>query len=117
MNKANAAPEAPCEIRLGQVGLAQLRLRTTDPDAIHHELAARIAAAPQLFERTAVCLDLSTLEHEPAASELRTVIGAVRRAGFFPVGLVQGAPIVDGLARELDLPVVAQWRATAKPAL
>ena len=117
MNKASAAQEAPCEIRLGQVGLAQLRLRTTDSHAVYNELAARIAGAPQLFDRTAVCLDIATLEIEPTAAELRGLMAAVRRAGFFPVGLMQGAPLADTLARELELPLVTQWRAAPKPAL
>jgi septum site-determining protein MinC len=117
MNKANAAQETPCEIRLGQVGLAQLRLHTTNPDAVRDELVARIAAAPQLFERTALCLDLSTLEYEPSVDELRLLSDAVRSAGFLPVGLTQGAPAVDTLARALDLPVLAHWRASTKPAL
>jgi len=117
MNKATAAQDAPCEIRVGQVGLAQLRLRTIDPEAIRNELARRVATAPQFFERTAVCVDLSTLDADPEASELRSVFSAVREAGFHPVGLVQGADSVDTLARELDVPVLAQWRAPAKPAL
>jgi septum site-determining protein MinC len=117
MNRASAAQEAPCEIRLGQVGLAQLRLRSLDPDLVHAELAARAATAPQLFERTAVCLDLSTLDVAPAAAELRALLTAIRRAGFLPVGLMQGASAADLLARELDLPLIAQWRAAPKPAL
>lgn len=117
MNKANAAQEAPCEIRLGQVGLAQLRLRTTDPDAVGAELTARIAAAPQLFERTALCIDLSTLDAAPAAAELRELFDAIRSAGFFPVGLAQSVAVADSLARELDVPLLVQWRAAPKPAL
>ncbi len=117
MSKATAAQEAPCEIRFGQVGLAQLRLRSTNAEAVRAELSARLAAAPQLFERTAVCVDLSTLETAPGGAELRAVLEAVRTAGFFPIALVQGAPVVDALARELDLPVLAQWRTPPKPAL
>ena len=60
---------APLEIRFGQVGLAQVRIRTTDPGAILDELTGRVATAPQFFERTAVCLDLSALEKEPTASK------------------------------------------------
>ncbi|HEX2494770.1 MAG TPA: septum site-determining protein MinC [Steroidobacter sp.] len=117
MNKASVAQEAPCEIRLGQVGLAQLRLHTLDAEAVHSELAARTAAAPQLFERAAVCLDLSRLDALPAADEMRLLFGAIRRAGFFPVGLMQGTAGVDALARELDLPALGQWRGAPKPAL
>lgn len=43
----HAAREPACEIRFGQVGLAQVRIRTTDADVIHADLAARLAAAPQ----------------------------------------------------------------------
>ena len=117
MNKATAAQDAPCEIRVGQVGLAQLRLRSLDPDAIRHELGRRVATAPQFFERTAVCVDLSTLDANPDANQLRSILSAVRDAGFHPVGLVQGSEVVDVLARELDLPVLNQWRAPSKPAL
>lgn len=116
MNKATAAHEAACEIRLGQVGLAQLRLRSVDHHAVYAELAARIASAPQLFERTAVCLDLGTLETPPTSEELRSVMDAVKRAGFFPVGLTQGE-VADALARELDAPLFAPLRAAPKPAL
>src|SRR5262245_40840463 len=106
MNKASAAQDAPCEIRVGQVGLAQLRLRSVDPTAIGDELRARIAAAPQFFERTAVCVDLSALDGEPDPVELRSVLSAARSAGFHPVGLMHGPASIDGLARELDLPVI-----------
>ena len=72
MNKPlHAAREAACQIRFGQVGLAQLRIRTTDTDALLSELTARIAAAPQLFERAAICLARGT--HEQQADAIRAV--------------------------------------------
>ena len=112
MNKAAAATrDTACEIRFGQVGLAQVRLRTIDATAVHDELAARLATAPQMFERTAVCLDLSALEKEPDASDLRAVLEAIRRAGMLPVGLAHGTATVDSLARALELPVLTQFRA------
>jgi septum site-determining protein MinC len=117
MQNSSAAQEAPCEIRVGQVGLTQVRLRTIDPEAIRHELRARVATAPQLFKRTAVCIDLSKLVAEPSADELHAVLYAIRDAGFLPVGLLQGAESVETLALSLDLPVIAQWRAPPKPAL
>jgi septum site-determining protein MinC len=117
MNKASAAQDLPCEIRVGQVGLAQLRLRSLDSSAIAQELQARVATAPQFFERTAVCIDVSQLGEAASASELREILLAIRATGFHPVGLVQAGEGVDALARELDLPVIAQWRAPAKPAL
>jgi septum site-determining protein MinC len=117
MNKAAVTSrESACEIRFGQVGLAQVRLRTIDAAALHDELAARLAAAPQMFERTAVCLDLNALEAEPQAGEIRAVLDAIRRAGMLPVGLAHGTSAVDALARALDLPVLTQFRAQARSA-
>lgn len=113
----HAAREPACEIRFGQVGLAQVRVRTTDADVIHEDLAARLAAAPQLFERTAVCLDLGALEKEAEAAETRSVLDAIRRAGMLPVGLAfDGTEAVSALARQLDLPVLTQFRAQNKAA-
>jgi septum site-determining protein MinC len=116
MNKpADAAHTPAIEIRFGQVGLLQVRIRTTDPEAIFSELSDRISAAPRFFERTAVCLDVSSLPAPPAVEELRTVVEAVRRAGMLSVGLAHGAPTVDSLSAALDLPVLTQFRVQAKP--
>lgn len=111
---APAAREPPFVIRFGPVGLAQMRVQTMDAAAVHAEVMARIASAPQLFERTAVCLDLGELEMVPTARDVRALLDAIKRAGMLPVALARGNEIVDGLARELDLPVVAQVRAVSK---
>ncbi|HEX3837833.1 MAG TPA: septum site-determining protein MinC [Steroidobacteraceae bacterium] len=106
--------EAALEIRFGPVDMAQVRIRSTDPGIIVDELTGRVATAPKFFQRTAVCLDLSELGREPDAAELRGVVEAVRRAGMLPVGLVNGTAATDTLAREVDMPVLAQFRATSK---
>lgn len=117
MNKAAASTrDTACEIRFGQVGLAQVRLRTIDATAVHDELAARLAAAPQMFDRTAVCLDLSALEKEPETNELRAILEAIHRAGMLPIGLAHGTSAVDALARTLGLPVLTQFRAQTRVA-
>jgi septum site-determining protein MinC len=116
-NAITEARDVALEIRFGQVGLAQVRLRTTDPGAILDDLTGRIAAAPQFFERAAVCLDLSALEQEPQISELRAVMDAIRRAGMLPVGLAHGTTAIEALARALELPVLTQFRAQGKPAV
>lgn len=107
--------EHAVEIRFGQVGLLQVRLHTTDPGAILDELTGRTATAPHFFERTAVCLDLSTLANPPTAEEIRAVIEVVRRAGMLSVGLAQGGASVDALAQALDMPVFTHIRAVNKP--
>jgi len=113
MNKPAAdAPRtsAVLDIRFGQVGLAQVRIRTTDPGAILDELTGRVATAPRFFERTAVCLDLSALDREPDVAEIRAVADAVRRAGMIAVGLAHGTAATETLARSLDLPVLTYFR-------
>jgi septum site-determining protein MinC len=115
MNKAVEATREPAvEIRFGQVGLAQVRIRTTDAGIILDELTGRVASAPQFFERTAVCLDLSALEKEPTTADLQAVFDAVRRAGMLAVGLAHGTAAVDSLARALDVPVLTQFRVQGK---
>jgi septum site-determining protein MinC len=117
MNKpADATREHAVEIRFGQVGLVQVRLHTTDPGSILDELTGKTATAPQFFERTAVCLDLSSLPKLPPAEEIRTVIDVVRRAGMLSVGLAQGGTGVEALASDLNLPVFSHIRASNKAA-
>ena len=110
-NSAAVAQESAFEIRFGQVGLAQMRIRSTDADALRVQLAKRVAAAPALFERAALCLDLSPLDHDVSAAELRPMLDAIRRCGVLPVGLAHGTSAIEALARELDLPVLTQFRA------
>jgi septum site-determining protein MinC len=110
-NPAAAVQESAFEIRFGQVGLAQMRIRSTDAAAVQAQLTARVAAAPALFERAALCLDLSPLDHDVSADELRAVLDAIRRTGLLPVGLAHGTSAIDALARELGLPVLTQFRA------
>jgi septum site-determining protein MinC len=110
-NPAAVAHESAFEIRFGQVGLAQMRIRSTDAEAVQAQLTARVASAPALFERAALCLDLSPLDHDVSATELRALLDAIRRTGMLPVGLAHGTAMVDALARELNLPVLTQFRA------
>lgn len=120
MNKAadtarDPAPAEPVlEIRFGQVGLAQARIRTTDPGTLLDELSGRIATAPQFFERAPVCLDLGALEQEPTVEDARRILDAIHRAGMLPVGLAHGTEGIDILARALGLPLLTQFRAQAR---
>src|SRR5487761_634622 len=105
-----AAPAPAIDLRFGQVGLMQVRIRSTDPGAILDELTGRVASAPLFFQRTGACLDLTALGREPQLEEMRAVMDAVRRAGMLPVGLVGGSAAVEALAASLDLPVLAPSR-------
>jgi septum site-determining protein MinC len=91
-----------------------VKLHTTNPGSILDELTGKTATAPNFFERTAVCLDVSALAKPPTAEEIRAVVDVVRRAGMLSVGLAQGGAS-DSLASELDMPVFTHIRATSKP--
>jgi septum site-determining protein MinC len=112
---ADAPPPTVIDIRYGQMGLVQVRIRTTDPGAILDELTGRIAGAPQFFRRTAVCLDLGALENAPAVAELRTVIDAIRRAGMLVIGLAGDAAELEAVSEGLNLPVLSGFRAPRQP--
>jgi septum site-determining protein MinC len=99
------------ELKFGQVGIASVRVRRNDAAALHAELERRVRAAPQLFERAAVVLDLSHLPAQPQDGEVDALLEAVRAAGMLPVGLAYGTSENDALARRLGLPLIAKFRA------
>jgi septum site-determining protein MinC len=99
------------ELKFGQVGIASVRVKRDDAAALHEELERRVRAAPQLFERTAVVLDLSHLPKQPDDGAVDALLEAVRAAGMLPVGLAYGTSETDALARRLGLPLIAKFRA------
>jgi septum site-determining protein MinC len=109
---ADAAREQAVEVRFGQVGILQVRLRTTQPGEILDELTGKTATAPHFFDRTPVCL----LPKLPSAEDIRGVIDVVRRAGMMTVGLAQGGTSIEELANQLELPVIHHVRASTRTA-
>jgi septum site-determining protein MinC len=112
---ADAVSASAIDLRFGQVGVLQVRVRTTDQGAILDELTGRIATAPQFFQRTGVCLDLSALEQEPDEVAVRGVIDAVRRAGMLTVGLADSSRYAELLSTGLGLPVLSGFRQASRP--
>jgi len=109
-------PRTVIDIRYSEVGLLQVRIRTTDPRAILNELAGRVAAAPHFFRRIAVCLDLSALEKTPEVAEIHAVIEAVRRVGMLSVGLAGDVVELETVASALNLPILSSFRTPTRPA-
>ena len=109
-------PRTVIDIRYSEVGLVQVRIRTTDPRAILNELAGRVAAAPHFFRRIAVCLDLSALEKTPEVAEIHAVIEAVRRVGMLSVGLAGDVAELETVASALNLPILSSFRTPTRPA-
>ena len=106
-----AAIEPLIELKFGQVGIANLRLNLADPEALRAEIAQKVAAAPQLFGRAPVVLDLSRLPALPDRALALALLDAVRAGGMLPVGLSYSTTENEELARSLDLPLFAKFRA------
>jgi septum site-determining protein MinC len=114
----NLGPKRPAEgsiplavdIRYGQIGLMQLRIRTTDTGALLDELTGRMNTAPNFFRRTAVCIDLSDLKKVPDTQEIKAILEAVRRAGLLAVGLASASAEIEALSNAVNLPILSAFR-------
>lgn len=106
-----AAIEPLIELKFGQVGIANLRLNLADPEALRAEIEQKVSAAPQLFARAPVVLDLSRLPSLPDRTMTQALLDAVRAGGMLPVGLSYSTSENEQLARSLDLPLFAKFRA------
>ncbi len=105
-----------CDLRFGQVGIANVRIRRVDAAALCEELERRVRTAPQLVSRAAVVLDLSHLLDLPDDGTVDALLEAVRSAGMLPVGLAYGTSEVEALSRRMGLPLIAKFRAAYEPA-
>ncbi len=115
--KTRAVPDAAdaCDLRFGQVGMACVRVRRVDAAALCDELDRRVRAAPQMFSRAAVVLDLSHLQELPDDGAVDALLEAVRSAGMLPVGLAYGTNATEALASRMGLPLIAKFRAAYEP--
>lgn len=104
-----------CDLRFGQVGIACVRVRRVDAAALCDELERRVRAAPQMFARAAVVLDLSHLLDLPDDGAVDALLEAVRSAGMLPVGLAYGTNETEALAKRMGLPLIAKFRAAYEP--
>lgn len=115
----SAAPTANYELagdlKIGQVGIANLRIRTLDVERLGAEMRDRVARAPKLFERAAVIVDFGGLPGTPDVAIARALIVALRDAGVIPVALAWGSGDNERLAVELGLPLLAKFRAQYEP--
>ena len=103
------------ELKFGQVGIANLRVRTLDVAQLANEMRERVQRAPNLFGRAAVVLDFGGLSKVPSLEDARTLVQGLREAGVFPVALAYGTKEVDALSQALGLPLLAKFRAQYEP--
>ena len=99
------------ELKIGQVGIANLRVRVLDVPKLVAEMRERVQRAPKLFGRAAVVVDFGSLSRCPDAATARHLLDGLRDAGVLPVALAFGTTEVETLSREVGLPLLAKFRA------
>ncbi len=99
------------ELKIGQVGIANLRIRTLDVERLVQEMQERVNRAPKLFGRAAVILDFGGLSQVPDVATAQALVDGLRSAGVLPVALAYGTTAVDLLSQQLGLPLLAKFRA------
>lgn len=99
------------ELKIGQVGIANLRVRTLDVGRLADEMRSRVQRAPNLFARAAVVLDFGGLTRTPDVATAQALVDALRDAGVLPVALAYGTSEIERLSEQLGLPLLAKFRA------
>ncbi len=103
------------ELKIGQVGIANLRVRTLDVPRLVQEMRERVTRAPKLFGRAAVILDFGGLSQVPDVSTAKALLDGLRAAGVLPVALAYGTSEIDLLSQQLGVPLLAKFRAQYEP--
>ncbi|MFT4256592.1 MAG: septum site-determining protein MinC [Pseudoxanthomonas sp.] len=110
-NPASTGYEQAGELKIGQVGIANLRVRTLDVEALAREMRERVERAPKLFGRAAVIIDFGGLAKTPDFATAQALLDGLRAAGVLPVALAYGTREIEQLAEQLGLPLLAKFRA------
>ena len=99
------------ELKIGQVGIANLRIRDWNVAMLVAEMRERVERAPKLFARAAVVVDVGSLSRCPSAAEMRSLLEGLEGAGVHPVALGFGTTETERLSIELGMPLLAKFRA------
>ena len=99
------------ELKIGQVGIANLRIRTLDVAGLVEEMRGRVQRAPKLFLRAAVVIDFGGLAQTPDVATAQALLDGLRGAGVLPVALAYGSSDTERLSEALGLPLLAKFRA------
>lgn len=99
------------ELKIGQVGISNLRIRSLDVPRLVQEMHERVTRAPKMFARAAVVLDFGGLSQVPDLPTAQALINGLRKAGVLPVALAYGTSATEQLAEQLGLPLLAKFRA------
>ncbi|WP_045737254.1 septum site-determining protein MinC [Xanthomonas sp. MUS 060] len=111
MSSVNPDFEQAGELKIGQVGIANLRVRTLDVMRLSQEMRERVQRAPKLFGRAAVIIDFGGLAQAPDVATAQALLDGLREAGVLPVALAYGTREIEALSEALSLPLLAKFRA------
>lgn len=111
MSSVNLDFEQAGELKIGQVGIANLRVRTLDVARLSQEMRERVQRAPKLFGRAAVIIDFGGLAQTPDVTTAQALLDGLRDAGVLPVALAYGTREIEELSVALGLPLLAKFRA------
>ena len=100
------------ELKIGQVGIANLRIRSLDVEKISAEMRERVRSAPKLFRRAAIILDFGGLSACPDAAIVKALIHGLHEADVMPVGIAYGTSAIEALSKDVGLPLLAKFRAS-----
>ncbi|MFA6985776.1 MAG: septum site-determining protein MinC [Arenimonas sp.] len=100
------------ELKIGQVGIANLRIRSLDVEKISAEMRERVRSAPKLFQRAAIILDFGGLSSCPEAATVKALIAGLHEADVLPIGIAYGTSQIEALSKEVGLPLLAKFRAS-----
>ncbi|GAB3388636.1 septum site-determining protein MinC [Lysobacter fragariae] len=100
------------DLKIGQVGIANLRIRNLDIARLVDEMRGRVQRAPKLFARAAVVIDFGGLTQTPDVATAKQLIDGLRDAGVLPVALAYGTSEIERLSEQLGLPLLAKFRAS-----
>ncbi|HNV85178.1 MAG TPA: septum site-determining protein MinC [Arenimonas sp.] len=98
------------ELKFGQVGIANLRIRNLDVEKLKIEMQERVARAPKLFVRAAVILDFGGLSKCPDAKTVNELIDSLKSAGVLPIAIAYGTSAIEELSVQVGLPLLAKFR-------
>ena len=62
------------ELKIGQVGIANLKIRKLDVAALAEEMRQRVTRAPKMFDRAPVIIDFGGMTQLPDATQARELI-------------------------------------------
>lgn len=111
VSPVNSHYEQAGELKIGQVGIANLRIRTLDVAQLVREMRERVERAPKLFGRAAVIIDFGGLSKIPDVDSARALLEGLRDAGVLPVALAYGTRETEQLAEQMGLPLLSKFRA------